>query len=153
MSHNSRERKQFNSSALSDAIRSAEALHGPGTALCEAVRWSKMVEVERLLRGGVSPDVRVRQGMTPLMHASNIEIARLLVQRGADVNARDDNGRTPLIWFLLGIHRKQKAQSYINLLLELGADAFAVSHFGEIASDLAMSKYNITLSNRGIDIG
>src|SRR5437588_10113418 len=44
---------------------------------------------------------RDRRGATPLMHAAafgNLETMKLLIDRGADVNARNDFDATALLW-------------------------------------------------------
>jgi serine/threonine protein kinase len=50
-----------------------------------------------LIAKGADVDARDAQGRTPLMSVDRPAIARLLIAKGADVNARDDEGRTPLM--------------------------------------------------------
>jgi ankyrin repeat protein len=60
-------------------------------------------------------------GSTPLSTAagkSEIEIADVLLQHGADVNARDEIGRTPLLVAILNF----VDIGLLRLLLETGAD-------------------------------
>jgi uncharacterized protein len=114
--------KPDNDQTIRDLIRMVEERDGGGPALYEAVRWSIRDEVVRLLDAGIDPDTRSgdRQS-TPLMAANNAEIAELLVKRGADVNSKDRDGRTPLVWYLIGLNRKASAIKFINTLLRLGA--------------------------------
>jgi ankyrin repeat protein len=52
--------------------------------------------VRILVERGANVNARCIYGLTPLHHAGSLEIAVFLVEHGADVNARDKNGRTPL---------------------------------------------------------
>jgi hypothetical protein len=56
---------------------------------------------------------------TPLHEASHwgaVEVARILLEHGADIQAEDDKGKTPL-----RVAEEQKHNKLINLLLEYGA--------------------------------
>jgi hypothetical protein len=131
-----------NRRTLVDMVQLVERTHGAPAALGEAVRWSMMKEVSRLLDSGIPVDVRIApHDMTSLMYCSNERIATLLIRRGADINAEDATGRTPLLWFLLGLHRSAHADRYIRALLRCGADVTAVSQGGESAESLAQAKY------------
>lgn len=59
-----------------------------------------ILQVEALLKSGVNPNKEVgAYGLTPLMGAvmrGNLEVARLLLDFGADVNAIDEHDKTPL---------------------------------------------------------
>jgi len=71
-------------------------------------------------------EVRDRRGATPLMHAAafgNLEIFRILLDAGADVNATNESKATALLW---AARQPEKAR----LLIERGADPNAKSKQG-----------------------
>ena len=72
------------------------------------------------------------------MHTVNLEKARLLIERGADVNARDNAGNTPLMH---GLGNFETAK----LLLESGADADARDSFGRTPIMLATDAETVGL--------
>ncbi|ETV71726.1 hypothetical protein H257_13153 [Aphanomyces astaci] len=76
-----------------------------------------------------------RHGNTPLHHACVIgqhEIARLLVEGGGDVDARNATGHTPLHKAALGGH-----MACVALLIESHANVLRKNEKGQYASDLA----------------
>jgi uncharacterized protein len=134
--------KPDNRQALIEMVHLVEKKHGGAVALGEAVRWSLTKEITRLLDAGVAVDARIPPNdSTPLMLANKPAVAKMLVTRGADVNARDMNGRTPLHCFLLALFKPKIAKDYLAALVELGADVAVVSNEGEIPTALAMGKY------------
>src|SRR5262245_42243960 len=73
------------------------------TPLVRAARRGHYSAAEALLDGGADPNlfdsIWTRPGWSPLMnavHKSQPRIVRLLIDRGADVNARTTDGTTPL---------------------------------------------------------
>jgi ankyrin repeat protein len=71
------------------------------TALVEALTSENEIPpevVESLIRRGADVNVRLAGGLTPLMIAASGDsrIVRLLVEAGADVKAKDDNGANVL---------------------------------------------------------
>ena len=63
------------------------------TELLAAVRRSDRAVVADLLTRGVRVDARNERGQTALLiatHANDVALARLLIEAGADVNAKDD---------------------------------------------------------------
>ncbi len=65
-------------------------------------QWSKLDMVKFLIeKGGASINTRNRDKMTPLHFAAmfkEFEMMEYLLSKGADVNAKDCNGRNPLLW-------------------------------------------------------
>ncbi|CAG0899822.1 unnamed protein product [Cyprideis torosa] len=52
--------------------------------------------VEVLLANGADPNIANRYKRSPLHHATSAETAELLIVKGAEENAKDENGKTPL---------------------------------------------------------
>ena len=77
----------------------------PAEALHIAVRAGRLEDVKRLLAAGTPADARDALGSTPLLDAAwsgDIEIAKCLLDHGADVNAHHrESGSTPLQYAVL----------------------------------------------------
>lgn len=90
-----------------------ETLRGP--VLCELVRSGLAGAVRAALARGADPRATNSNGLTPLHLCNDADIARLLIERGADVNAARNSDRlTPLMW--------GSDLGFMRLLLEQGAD-------------------------------
>lgn len=70
--------------------------------------------------------------LKPLHTISHVEVAKLLIDAGADVNAKDGYGRSPL-------YRNATKADWVSLLLERGADVNSVDEFG---NNVAMEAVN-----------
>jgi ankyrin repeat protein len=95
-------------------------LRGPAgaTPLMMAALYGDAPLVKELLDQGASPDVWNDAGATALMwSAGDLETVKLLVERGADVNARSNDARTPLL-VAAGIRGNRDV---VALLLDKGA--------------------------------
>lgn len=91
---------------------------------------------ELLLDAGADPNAKNDQGITPLHLAVHPEMVELLVRRGANINIRATDGRTPLLI------QAGDAEGYeaMVMLLRLGADARATDHRGKSALEIARSR-------------
>lgn len=106
------------------------------TALHGVAGEEQLEMAKFLLDSGADPNARNDEGITPLHLAAYPEMVGLLVQRGADINARSVDGRTPLI-----IHAAEGERcDVMEVLLKLGADATARDKHGESALDIARAR-------------
>ena len=106
---------------------------GAGSVLIYAAESGNPDMVREILRYNPKLEMRGRRGQTALFAAGDyidsdkegarVECVRLLVQAGANVNARDDNGNTPLHEIFLTDVEEE--------LLKLGADVNVRNNDGE----------------------
>ena len=91
----------------------------------EAVRIYNNPEVVALLLDrGADVQAANDEGETPLHGAHQVEEVVLLLNHGADINVRDERGRTPL-------HNRAKGnREVVALLLDRGADIHAEDVWG-----------------------
>ncbi len=119
----------------------------PTTPLIEAVQRAKLADVEKALQDGA--DVEFKGGVnesTALIIASgkysSAKIIALLLENGADVNATNRYGYTPLI-----VAARDGRADIINQLLEAGAEIEAQGQGGHTALSEAVRHGNLyTLS-------
>jgi ankyrin repeat protein len=89
-------------------------------ALLEAARDGNIEAVRQHLAAGADVNAKNDYGSTPLHRAAITEIAELLIAKGADVNAKMDNGLTPLHYAASNDHKE-----ITELLIAAGADVNA----------------------------
>ncbi len=98
--------------------------------LSKAIVGGRIAEVATYLEGGGTPDAN-ENGTTLLMEAcffKEIEIAKLLLSKGADVNARSQDAQTALCYALhypFGLDKERdpvKVRQVLKLLLDAKAD-------------------------------
>ena len=95
--------------------------HGGTTALLAAALYGDATLVRELLGRGADPNATSVAGATALMWAvPDVEKMRLLLDAGADANARSDDRRSPIL-IASGI---VGAADAVRLLLEYGGDPF-----------------------------
>jgi len=122
-------------------------------ALMLATLFADVECVEQLLKKGADPNQADAVGATALMWAiPDIQKARVLIERGANVNARSTNlGRTPL---LIAAASPGSVQ-LLTLLLARGADLRAKDAAGSNALAVAMLSSDVEvlrfLVDRGLD--
>lgn len=94
-----------------------------------AIRENNLTQLNALLDQKASAAVADNRGITALMYAAEIgsvDAMRLLIDRGADVNARNAFGSTALMWSV-------SDQAKVRLLLDHGADVNTAAKSGRTA--------------------
>ena len=92
-------------------------------ALVQAADNNNLAEVKHFLERGANPNARGTHDMTALhlaVRQGNHDLIELLAKSGADLNAKDHSGWTPLHWCVFSDF-KQTAVASIALLTKLGA--------------------------------
>ena len=123
--------------------------------LIEAARSGDLAAVEAALEAGVDPNGPANQ-LTALHFAvaqrisdgktmePSAEIAKLLVEAGANVNAADYLGQTPLEWAA-----KYASHDIVQMLIKAGADVNAESRYGTVL----MAGTRVAIAKLLIDAG
>ena len=97
------------------------------TPLTLAAYWAGPAEVKELLARGADPNAKNDGGVAALIPATdNLEMTRLVVEAGADVNARTEDGSSAL----MVVARRAGAVPVAAYLLEKGADIGAATADG-----------------------
>lgn len=86
-------------------------------------------------RADVEANSKDENGRTPLSWASSVEVAELLIERGAKVDSIDKDGRTPLSWAVVDRNRADIAE----LLIERNAKVESVDKDGRTPLSWAAS--------------
>jgi len=114
--------------------RPEESAATPEMGLHEAIVAGDLAAVEALLSAGADPNVREPSGgSSPLITASmfgRTAEATALIEAGADVNQRNDDGSTALITAAFMAH-----PDIVQALLDAGADRSITNNAGSTALD------------------
>ncbi|HEX5226834.1 MAG TPA: ankyrin repeat domain-containing protein [Bryobacteraceae bacterium] len=97
--------------------------------LYSAIRENNLTHLKTLLDQKGAANVADSRGITPLMYAAEVgspDAMRLLIDRGADVNAQNDFGSTALMWSV-------SEPAKVKLLLEHGANVNLAARSGRTA--------------------
>jgi hypothetical protein len=107
---------------------------GATDAFYPAIRSGDLAQLTIAIQKTTDVNVKERRGgATPLMHAAaigSLDAMRLLLDRGADVNAKNAAGATALMWAATDLAK-------VRLLLDRGADVNVASSLGHTALELA----------------
>ena len=100
---------------------------GQRTAMHWAAKGANRPALEALVAAKADPNIKDRQGRTPMWGAveTDLETVKFLVEKGADVNARDQINSTPLLW-AAGFGKPET----VAFLLSKGADVKATDDNG-----------------------
>jgi ankyrin repeat protein len=95
------------------------------------------IEIQTILiQAGANVNAKNKYGATPLHMASHPEFAELLLRSGADVNSLAADGETPL--HSIAVERDKN--DVFEVLLKFGANQKLKNKWGETALDLAKSR-------------
>jgi len=100
---------------------------GQKTAMHWAAKTGNRAAMEALIAAKADPNIKDRQGRTPLWSGveTDVEVVKFLVDKGADVNARDLIKSTPLLW-AAGFGKPET----VAFLLSKGSDVKATDDNG-----------------------
>src|SRR5215210_3501012 len=112
----------------------AQAADDPGEALRAAAGAGDEARVRALLEAGAAVDAPARYGQTPLFFAAqkgHLGVVRLLIERGANVNAREQFfGQS-----ILDVALQSDNLELVRLLLDKGAEGADALLFTAIERD------------------
>lgn len=115
----------------------------------DAVKNGDVDTLTSLITSGVDVNIAGKNGIQPLHQAAfygQDEIARLLIQSGANIQGRDAFGRTPLHW--------AKKPGVARILMQCGADIDDSDNEGNTPLDMTISKevYTVMMAKYANDI-
>lgn len=116
--------------------------------LIRAAAAGNLHNVKELLREGVDVNGVNHIGQSALMSSETMEVAKYLVDHGADIRQKDDDGWTALMWSI-----NKNNVELTKFLISLGVDVNARDNMGWSALLVAADEGNISLMEILIDQG
>ena len=114
--------------------------------------------IKRLLTKGVNPNVNIRR-KSPLhwgilgLHNGHMDVIKVLLDHGADINAATEMGTTPLLASLRLNHSEGPDKDIVALLLKRGADPNKTGDRGKTPLHVAAIKGDIGVVKELLDLG
>ena len=106
-----------------------------GTPLHSAAVFGNYKIAELLISKGANVNAKANDGLTPLHIAKTKDFAELLIDNGSDVNAKRDDGLTPLHYAAFNGYKET-----CQMLINKGADMNAKDQDGKTPLDWAVNK-------------
>ena len=116
----------------STQLSESPTVKAPDISIHKAADDGNIEAIKQHIAAGT--DVNLNHEWTPLHAAANKETAELLIANGADINAKDDTGGTPLFWAAL-----EGNEEVAKLLIRQGADVNAAGRKGWTALHWAVA--------------
>jgi len=123
---------------------------GPSIFIHKAADEGNIEVMKQHLAAGMDVNAKDEDGCTPLHYAYTKEIAELIIENGADVNAKDDGGGTPLNAAALSGHKE-----IVELLIAKGADVNVMRFDGtplHLAAAIGHKEIIEILITKGADV-
>ena len=118
----------------------------PNELLHQAVIDGNIEAVKQHIAAGADVNAKGENGVTPLHWTETEEIAELLIAKGADVNAKDKRGQTPLHFAAFKGHKK-----IAELLIAKGASVNANGYMEQTPLDVATHPDNTNKNKAEIE--
>ena len=119
---------------------SAQPDFTPPTPLFAAVLSNNTPELKKLLAEGANPNEKLFLGFAPVFFPiiyQNVDALRAMVEKGADIHAKDSMGSTTLMW---AAFNDTGNTELVEELLKLGIDPNAKNKNGETALTWAIRR-------------
>ncbi|PAA49418.1 hypothetical protein BOX15_Mlig024438g2 [Macrostomum lignano] len=126
-----------------DDLQSVTSMSSSVKGLMEAAAVGNRQQCRSLVSKAGGPNARGNKGIVALhvaAHEGQLEVMKELLELGADIEAVDEDGDTPLI--MAAMNRQDDAA---DLLIEKGANVRHLNNKGLSAADVALAKRNLNM--------